>query len=325
MDVEALIASVQKRPPIWDGGNKLHANRDTLDLLWKEISDELGCEEMLLRRKWKYLRDNFAVEYSKCFRRGATNTYFSLGLSKWVYLRPLLFLKSVVRPRLKHVKGARPFDETGVFSEENSCLDMGLNVQVKQEDSLGHVTGEAEEYLEPASDDIDNHQDDEYDDGQESFGSDAAGVPETHQPSLPRGHKRKRDQDELSKTHANDSSYSHRKRSLLLADRQQGASAAEDSDVDLMFLKTLLPHIKLIPQHNKLRFQRKLMVVVETFAYGNSQTSDSRNNRSTHRGQQASADTCRSRSRSQSRSSSSSPSIAHRHSALESDKNTKRS
>ena len=44
MDVEALIAAVYKRSPIWDKANKLHANREKTDTLWKEISDELNFE-----------------------------------------------------------------------------------------------------------------------------------------------------------------------------------------------------------------------------------------------------------------------------------------
>ncbi|GFN80137.1 transcription factor adf-1 [Plakobranchus ocellatus] len=55
----------------------------------------------------------------------------------------------------------------------------------------------------------------------------------------------------------------------ILSDREaRRKSDADREDEDLMFLKTLLPHIRKIPQHMKLRFQSRILSVVEEFAYG---------------------------------------------------------
>ena len=55
----------------------------------------------------------------------------------------------------------------------------------------------------------------------------------------------------------------------IMLDRIIGKkSDADREDEDLMFLKTLLPHIRKIPQHMKLRFQSRMQNVVEKFAYG---------------------------------------------------------
>lgn len=55
----------------------------------------------------------------------------------------------------------------------------------------------------------------------------------------------------------------------ILCDREaRRKSDADQEDEDLMFLKTLLPHMRKIPQHMKLRFHSRIQSVVEEFAYG---------------------------------------------------------
>ncbi|GFO06584.1 transcription factor adf-1 [Plakobranchus ocellatus] len=55
----------------------------------------------------------------------------------------------------------------------------------------------------------------------------------------------------------------------ILSDREaRRKSDADREDEDRMFLKTLLPHIRKIPQHMKLRFHSRIQSVVEEFAYG---------------------------------------------------------
>ena len=44
MDTDALIAAVFSRTPIWDKQNKQHANRNTIDKLWKDIANEMQHE-----------------------------------------------------------------------------------------------------------------------------------------------------------------------------------------------------------------------------------------------------------------------------------------
>ena len=46
MDVELLIAKVYARQPVWDKWNKHHANRNVVDRLWAEVSQELNMKMM---------------------------------------------------------------------------------------------------------------------------------------------------------------------------------------------------------------------------------------------------------------------------------------
>ena len=44
MDIEVLVAKVYERKPIWNKWDKEHANRNVVDKLWAEISQEMKCE-----------------------------------------------------------------------------------------------------------------------------------------------------------------------------------------------------------------------------------------------------------------------------------------
>nr|CAD7417096.1 unnamed protein product [Timema poppensis] len=84
---------------IWDKRLKGHATRNVVDKTWKEIAAEMGVEDgKVLRKKWKYLRDQFTIEMGKfppC-RSGDPNGHPE---SKWPYFKSLMFLVGVVKPR----------------------------------------------------------------------------------------------------------------------------------------------------------------------------------------------------------------------------------
>ncbi|CAB3261520.1 unnamed protein product [Arctia plantaginis] len=72
MDVEnneVLIAMVFDRPALWDKKSKFYSSRKVVDRCWKEISLEMKQDEYTLRKKWRYLRDQFAVEFGKITNR----------------------------------------------------------------------------------------------------------------------------------------------------------------------------------------------------------------------------------------------------------------
>lgn len=55
--------------------------------------------ENILRKKWKYLRDQFAVEVGKIPPSHSGDAGDSASTSKWPHFQALLFLKDIVRPR----------------------------------------------------------------------------------------------------------------------------------------------------------------------------------------------------------------------------------
>ena len=44
MDAEELVAKIYVRKPIWNKWDKQHANRNVVEKLWTEISQEMKCE-----------------------------------------------------------------------------------------------------------------------------------------------------------------------------------------------------------------------------------------------------------------------------------------
>ncbi|CAH0401932.1 unnamed protein product [Chilo suppressalis] len=98
VDNEVLIALVFDKELLWDKRNKFHSNRNVTNKCWKEICLEMKQDENKIRKRWRYLRDQFAVELGKIppSRSGDEATTVC---PKWPYLKPLLFLKSVVKAR----------------------------------------------------------------------------------------------------------------------------------------------------------------------------------------------------------------------------------
>ena len=45
MDVDTLIAAVYNKPTIWDKRRKDHANRNSVEIAWKAISQELNVDD----------------------------------------------------------------------------------------------------------------------------------------------------------------------------------------------------------------------------------------------------------------------------------------
>ncbi|KAK3784256.1 hypothetical protein RRG08_031640 [Elysia crispata] len=131
MDTEQLISEIYKRKIIWDKRIKLHSNHIAVDKCWFKISQEMGLKEALLKKNWKYLRDQFAVEWGKLPHTRSGDAADN-STTKWQYFKSLLFLKDV-RPRVTEGPlkallsqwNERPSVSNDIAEEEsqNSILD----------------------------------------------------------------------------------------------------------------------------------------------------------------------------------------------------------
>ncbi|XP_072934156.1 uncharacterized protein [Epargyreus clarus] len=119
MNIDALIALVRKKPQLWDRGNKFHSNRNVLDKCWREIAGELNEEEHKVRKKWKYLRDQFSVEYGKIPPAGCEEEMLTYE-PKWRYYKSLQFLEEVVTPRV-NTKNPRRDEDSSEGSQDTSA------------------------------------------------------------------------------------------------------------------------------------------------------------------------------------------------------------
>ncbi|XP_068630489.1 zinc finger and BTB domain-containing protein 42-like isoform X2 [Battus philenor] len=99
MDTDVLISLVFSKPPLWDKSNEKYRNRYVIEKCWKEISEAMNQDEYKLRKKWKYLRDQFSVEYTKIPSSRFGDEASISSESKWPYYKSLMFLKDVIKSR----------------------------------------------------------------------------------------------------------------------------------------------------------------------------------------------------------------------------------
>lgn len=176
--------------------------------------------ESKLRKKWKYLRDQFSVELGKF--PPDDHEY----RPKWVHFDSLLFLKEMVKPRelIKKPKGKvsrRRRSATSAFFSDDTGAESSVN------------------------------------------GDDDDGSSSDHDMSLL----------ELLDQGATSSS----KRKNFAEDNGNGSAKKmksfnavpheTDDDENLFFFKSLLPHVRKIPNNKILLFRNRIQQVVEEFAY----------------------------------------------------------
>ncbi|GJQ66877.1 hypothetical protein Trydic_g7900 [Trypoxylus dichotomus] len=65
MNCATLIGEVYCRKPLWDSLHPQHHNRTVLDKLWEEVSQTMQFPVKDVRKKWKYLRDQYRKELKK--------------------------------------------------------------------------------------------------------------------------------------------------------------------------------------------------------------------------------------------------------------------
>ncbi|XP_034104870.1 uncharacterized protein LOC117568375 isoform X2 [Drosophila albomicans] len=100
LNVEQFIHDIEERPAIWN--RNFHCNKAFLEQMWDELSGTHKLPKIVLKAKWKGLRDNFRVEYKRIPR--ADNGDFMVDPatfeSKWLHYYALLFLTDHMRHRL---------------------------------------------------------------------------------------------------------------------------------------------------------------------------------------------------------------------------------
>ncbi|RVE49701.1 hypothetical protein evm_005676 [Chilo suppressalis] len=248
MNIEALIAKVFLNPAVWDKRDKNHANRNVVDRCWQNIAGVMGVEEAALRKKWKYLRDQFCVEFSKIKqpRSGDPGGETSHD-PKWPHYRSLLFLKDIVRPRASSGNLREPSQET--YTEA-----APINAQ--------------EEFIE-INDEFHNVSEDLNEDLSEGDPCSMADVPQAVTKEVKKTQKRRHDSN--AKYNAAIIEIETKKAKLL----EDTLKNRQTEDDDLLFFRALLPHVKKIPPHRKLRFRNRVQEVVDEFAYNHDNLSPS--------------------------------------------------
>ncbi|CAF4891549.1 unnamed protein product [Pieris macdunnoughi] len=238
LDNEVLIALVFDKQCLWDKTHKFHSNRNVTDKCWKEISLEMKQDESKIRKRWRYLRDQFAVELGKISpsRSGdeATTVY-----PKWPYFKPLLFLKPMVKARLT----------TGSLTRQRSHSNSAVSLDSETE--YTQTTNDHDCSLSPGPSNMED--------------TDASDQP-TVSPAMPVSKialKR-------PKRTINDKLLDIENQKLKFLQDKEKSRQNRTTDADnehILFFKSLIPHIEKIPQHMLLSFRNRIQSVVDEFAY----------------------------------------------------------
>ena len=241
----------------------------------------------MLKKKWKYLRDQFATELGKLPPARSGDGAEDFQLPKWQYFKSLLFLKDITAPRtttgpLKSLlvsNSASADSPQSVIEEESqvSLLDESSNTITLSETELDTQAG-----------------------GDRTV---------TPQPTIKEPGRMKRKRDTIDDYQRSVLQIEERKLDCLINKSKERKS--DDEDVNLLFLKFLLPHINMIPQQHMLRFRMRLETLVEEFAYPQSTSGGSDYTRSTNSSYQTYSDIPHYRSSEYQTSSQSSDTIHH--------------
>ncbi|XP_053958793.1 transcription factor Adf-1-like [Anastrepha ludens] len=101
VDINQIISEIFSRPALWDQKNKLYHNRVCVEKLWTSVVAEIKVPKEDLKKKWKYLRDQFRSELRKfpTPKSGDADDTASQITSTWPYFQSLLFLKDQMKYR----------------------------------------------------------------------------------------------------------------------------------------------------------------------------------------------------------------------------------
>ena len=218
------------------------------------LSDAVLC------KKWKYLRDQFSVEFGKIKPPRSGDPGGESYEPKWPHYRSLLFLKDTVKPRasssnLKPGKSARM--QFNPIPSNDKTVDS-----VQRGDSGDHDDrGDSVAFNENGNEDLRFAQYGTHDENQDD------GEVNIQERSLLQDNPRKRKRNGVNAKY----------NETIIAIEKQTAKFLEEAvknrqpeNEDLLFFRSLLPHVNNIPANMKLRFRNHIQQVVDEFAYPSS-------------------------------------------------------
>lgn len=224
-----------------------------------KVNSFISISDTGLRKKWKYLREKFGTEYSKRPLSRSGDAAGNFPASKWAYYQQLMFLKDIVQWRPSSGSIA-PSMRAPIVPPADTAAAEDVNIddaasQCSHDSPLTNVANQLEEEMGSSQA------------AQENETVDNLEISQGAGPSFPTvvSSKRKRKSQEEG-YYQRMCNIEERKLQYLVDKHDQKKTDAEDED--LMFLKTLLPHIRKISPHMKLRFQSRIQDVVQEFAYG---------------------------------------------------------
>lgn len=202
-----------------------------------------------MKKKWKYLRDQFAVELKKfpTARPGDPAAAADSQTSKWQYFHLLHFLKDVLKPR----PSRQNFPS---LLASNAAEASSPHLRYQMDGKASPLAGEEGMPASPMHAHDTLVHDDELTD---KYRLTAALIS-----------NKKRGSSKLLETKDyNQTNLDTEKQNSPYLMEKSSRKRDKEEDEDIMFFKSLLPHVKRIPVAQKLIFRGRIQEVVQQFAY----------------------------------------------------------
>lgn len=214
-----------------------------VDILGNRVMINIFFPEAKVRKQWKYLRDQFSVELGKHPPIRSGDPAEDMLTSKWPYFTQLLFLKDIVKPRT--ATGNLPRTSTQVTYQEES------------QDSSEHNDNSGNEEASERSQ-------------QESVVESSITSPSLPSPTTPIvtpiiTKKRRGITDTYQETMLD----IERRKVEYLESKVKKNSFTKEEDEHFSFFKSLLPHVRKIPENKILSFRNRVQDLVHEFCYLN--------------------------------------------------------
>ncbi|XP_055855946.1 uncharacterized protein LOC129919124 [Episyrphus balteatus] len=265
LNVEKFIKDVENRPAIWN--RNYHCNKPFLEQMWEELSSIHQLPKVVLKAKWKGLRDNFRVEYKR-IPRGDNGDFLIQPAeheSKWIHYYALLFLTEHMRHRLPKTEQDTMF----YFNQSNPQEYEQTLVEPDLTNGLIRIPDSDEEF------DEDDVEDDDMEDPPKPLANKRPEFHGTAKKRSPQQHSSFNSMsDSTSLYNEKSSSFSNSHIPSLKLKRQRlsedsnfnGSSTMENSavpeDDDYHYLLSLHPYMKQLNSAQKLRIRTKIQKLI---------------------------------------------------------------
>lgn len=214
----------------------------------------LNVSDQALRKKWKYLRDQYATELSKSVHPKSGAGADEVITCKWQYFNALSFLKDIVKARKS--------------SGNCSMLKTSNADQIVQQQSTSPEIHDEVEYTEPENMTQDQFNVSEIDNDEIPA---IAGPSETGEETSKAKRSKLHTVERVKRVRRDDYTTSmleiERKKLEILSQKKIAKEDKEPEDEHLLFFKTLLPHVRKIRPEHILPFRAKIQDIVQQFAY----------------------------------------------------------
>lgn len=210
-----------------------------------------------MKKKWKYLRDQFATEVSKLKPPRSGDEGGEIQASKWLHFKSLYFLRNIIKCRASCGNLSRSV--TGKDQETSDNYKIIFSILDGSDEKENEIVGD--EQIDVGDKDFE----------EESVLAVSQPDPSTLQDMLtnsaspspvPKMQKMKR----MRRDDYTASMIEIEKKKLDILERKNENKALNE-DEDLLFFKSILPHVKKICPNRKLAFRGKIQEVVQEFAY----------------------------------------------------------